>query len=207
MIAKPHAALRRWIGMVFMVSSVPVLIPATVWAAQVTATQEPRAVPPQDRPAAQEGDAYDPSTETTFRGTVARVRTGGPGRLGWLMRVHTLGLGHKGTRDTQLLVNTDTGAVEIHLGPTAFVKEQRVEINEGDRVEVIGSRLTADEPSRVLARQVRKGDSVWTLRDPSGQPLWNSVETQPRRFWTKNRIIVFSVVAAKVVLLATVLRH
>jgi hypothetical protein len=109
--------------------------------------------PPQARPAAQEGDAYDPSTETTFRGTVARVRTGGPGRLGWLMRVHTLGLGHKG----------DSGAVEIHLGPRAFVKEQRVEINEGDRVEVIGSRLTADEPSRVLARQVRKGDSVWTL--------------------------------------------
>jgi hypothetical protein len=111
-----------------MVSSVPVLIPATVWAGQVPATQEPRAVPPQDRPAAQEGAAYDSSTEATFTGTVARIRTGGPGRLGWLMRVHTFGLGHKGTRDTQLLVNTDKGAVEIHLGPTAFVKEQRVEI-------------------------------------------------------------------------------
>lgn len=206
MIARPHASLRRWIGVVFMVSSVSVLLPATLRAAQVPTTQEPRAVPPQDRPAAQEGTAYDASTEATFTGTVERIRTGGPGRLGWLMRVHTLGLGHTGTRDTQLLVNTGTGAVEIHLGPTAFVKEQRVEINEGDRVEVIGSRLTVDEPSRVLARQIRKGDSVWTLREPTGQPLWSSVET-PRRFWTKNKIILISVVAAKAVALATVLRH
>lgn len=59
MIARPHAALRRWIVGVFMVSSVSVLIPVTVWAAQVPATQEPRAVPPQDRPAAHEGAAYD----------------------------------------------------------------------------------------------------------------------------------------------------
>lgn len=164
MIAKRRVALLRWIVVVLMVSPISVLIPATVWAAQVPATQEPRPVPPQDRPSAQEGPAYDPSTEATFTGTVARIRTGGPGRLGWLMRVHTLGLGHGGTRDTQLLVNTDQGTVEIHLGPTTFVKERRVEINKGDRVEVIGSRLTVDEPPRVLAREVRKGDSVWTLR-------------------------------------------
>jgi hypothetical protein len=201
------AALRRWIVVVLMVSSVSVLIPATVRAGQAPATQEPKPVSPQDRPAAQEGPAYDPSAEATFTGTVTRIRSGDPGRLGWLMRVHTLGLGHKGTQETQLFVNTDEGTVEIDLGPTAFVKEQRVEINEGDGVEVIGSRVTIAESSPVLARQVRKGDSVWTLRDPSGQPLWNPVETQPRRFWTKNRIIVFSVVAAKVVLLATVLRH
>jgi hypothetical protein len=155
---------------------------------------------------AQEGPLYDPNTEVTFTGTVADVNTGRPGRLGWLMRVHTLGLGHSGTREMQLLVKTETETVQIHLGPTAFLKGKNVEIKEGDTLEVTGSRVTLGDPGVVLAREIRKGDNVWTLRDVTGQPLWSSVQTEMRGFWTKKKVLL-TVVAVKVALLATVLRH
>ena len=149
---------------------------------------------------------YDPASEATFTGTVANISTGGPGRLGWLMRVHTFGLAHEGTRETQLLVKTDTETVQIHLGPAAFLSEKNVEIKEGDTLSVIGSRVTLGNARVVLAREVRKGDNVWTLRDTTGQPLWSSVATESRGFWSAGKVLL-TVVAVKVALLFTVLRH
>jgi hypothetical protein len=137
---------------------------------------------------------------------VSGVDRGHEGNLGLLIRAHTLGLGHNGGSETLLRIDTAKGNVEIHLGPTAFVHERGVSIREGDGVEVIGSPLTPEQGSIVLARQIRKGDQVWAVRDPTGQPLWASGEA-PSRFWTRNKIIVFSIVAAKVIALATVLRH
>jgi hypothetical protein len=155
---------------------------------------------------AQEGPLYDSKSEATITGTVADVSTGGPGRLGWLMRVHTFGLGHKGTGETQLRVKTDTDTVEIHLGPTAFLKGKSVEIREGDTLEVTGSRVMLDGARVFLAREIRKGEITWTLRDATGQPLWSSVETEARGFWSTKKVLL-TVVAVKVALLLTVLRH
>jgi hypothetical protein len=152
-----------------------------------------------------EGPTYDTKSEATFTGTVTDVRTGGRGRLGWLLSVHTMGL-HKGVQEKQLLLRTDTETVHVHLGPTAFLKARKVEIEKGDTLEVIGSLVTIGESQVVLARDIRKGDNAWALRDATGQPLWGSVPTERRRFWTKKKVLL-TVVVAKVLLLATVLRH
>jgi hypothetical protein len=103
-------------------------------------------------------------------------------------------------------VKTDTETVQIHLGPTAFVSEKNVEIKEGDTLSVIGSRVTLGNARVVLAREIRKGANVWTLRDTTGQPLWNSVATESRGFWSTKKVLL-TVVAVKVALLLTVLRH
>ena len=182
------------------------VLPETAWAAQDDTTL-PQTAAPAERPATQSDAVYDPAREGTFSGTVAEVKSGGPGRLGWLMRVHTLGLGHGGKAETEVVLNTDRGEIWVHLGPTTFVKQQRIEIKKGDRIDVIGSPLAGYEPSPILAREVRKANNAWTLRDPAGQPLWSTPETPQKRFWTKNKVIVIGVVAAKVVLLTTVLRH
>ena len=182
------------------------VLPETAGAAQDDTTR-PQTSAPAQRPATQSDAVYDPAREGTFSGTVAEVKSGGPGRLGWLMRVHTLGLGHGGEAETEVVLNTDRGEMWVHLGPTTFVKQQRIEIEKGDRIEVVGSRVAGDEPLRILAREVRKANNAWTLRDSAGQPLWSTPETPRKRFWTKNKIIVIGVVAAKVVLLTTVLRH
>ena len=148
---------------------------------------------------------YDPATEATFVGIVTDIN-GGPGRLGWLMRAHTFGLGHKGAADKALILKTDTETVRIHLGPTAFLSKQEVDIEDGDSLTVTGSRLIVAGASVVLAREIRKGATVWGLRNSAGEPLWSTPEPETRRFWTTTKVVLV-VVAAKIALLATVLRH
>jgi hypothetical protein len=154
---------------------------------------------------AQRAPAYDTTTEATFKGTVTEVKTHRPG-ASWFARIHTLGLAHTGAQEQQLLLKTDTGTVEIHLGPTEFLTAKKVEIGKHDTLAVRGSRIMLGESPVVLAREVRKGDSTWTLRDSTGRPLWSSSLSEPRGFWTTKRVLV-AIAVVKVVALATVLRH
>jgi hypothetical protein len=187
-----------------MLLSLGVLIPSRVCAQDGAAGQEPGPVE-QQRSGTQEGPAYDAKSEATFKGTVADVK-GGRSALYWFSRIHTLGLGHMRAADKQLLLKTDTETVEIHLGPTAFLTNQKVEISQGDTLEVTGSRVTIGESQIVLAREMRKGADTWMLRDAAGQPLWSSGPTEARGFWTTKKVLL-TIVAIKVVALATVLRH
>jgi hypothetical protein len=205
-ILMPQRVPRSFTVGIVALWSFGVCVPSTVLAQHALANHEAAAVRPQERPDAQEGPLYDPKNEATFTGTAADVNTGGPGRLGWLMRVHTFGLGHKGVQETQLLLKTDTDTVRIHLGPTAFLKGKGVEIREGDTLEVTGSSVTLGDARVVLAREIRKGDNVWTLREATGQPLWSSAQTEARGFWTTKKVLL-TVVVVKVALLFTVLRH
>jgi hypothetical protein len=149
--------------------------------------------------------AYDTTTEAAFTGTVVDVKSG-QSLLSRLVGIHTLGLGHKRVQERQLLVKTDTETVRVHLGPTAFLTDKKVETRKGDTVEVTGSRVTIGDSQVVLAREIRKADRAWTLRDAAGQPLWSAAQTEARGFWTTTKVLL-AVVAVKVALLATVLSH
>jgi hypothetical protein len=204
-VMRPPRRMPRWfIVSVLALGSLGVFDPSTVFAQHGPGRHDPGSARPQEGP--QEGPAYDTKTEATFTGTVTDVKTGGPGRLGWLMRVHTLGLGHKGVQEKQLLLKTDTDTVRIHLGPTAFLTDQKVEIRKGDTLDVTGSRVTIGDSQLVLAREIRKADNIWTLRDAAGQPLWSAAQTEARGFWTTKKVLL-TVVVVKVALLFTVLRH
>lgn len=151
------------------------------------------------------GPPYDAMSQAIFKGTVADVKSGGSA-LYWITQIHTMGQGHRGAKEKQLLLKTDCDTVRIQLAPTTFLDEHNVEIRKGDVLAVIGSRITIGESSVVLAREIRKGNKTWALRDATGQPLWSSVQTEERGFWTTKKVLV-AVVAVKVALLATVLRH
>jgi hypothetical protein len=106
---------------------------------------------------------YDAKTETTLKGTVEELKTvsgmrGGRGRMG--------------VQGTHLMLKTDTETIEVHLGPSAFLTEKKIEIAKGDAVEVLGSRVKMGESDAVIAREIRKGEASWTLRDANGRPLW-----------------------------------
>ena len=106
---------------------------------------------------------YDVKTETTIKGTVQSVETvtgtGGRGR-------HALG-------GTHLVVKAEKETVEIHVGPTAYLTEKGITLAKGDTLEILGSRVTIDNEPVVIARQIKKSDNTWTLRDTSGRPLWS----------------------------------
>lgn len=117
----------------------------------------------QPRGRGQAAPRYDLSTETTVNGTVESVdQVTGPGG----------GRGRRGLGGTHIALRTGAAAIEVHLGPTAFMNEKKVAVAKGDVLEILGSRVTIDDEPVFLAKEVKKGDSVWTLRDAAGLPLW-----------------------------------
>jgi mono/diheme cytochrome c family protein len=104
------------------------------------------------------GRGYNPSTETTVKGTVEEVKQlpmrGGPG-------------------GTHVTLKTDKGVLDVHLGPSAFLAERHFEISKGDQIEVTGSKMSIDGTEALVAREVKKGSQVLTLRNANGIPLWS----------------------------------
>jgi hypothetical protein len=82
------------------------------------------------------------------------------------------GRGRRGLGGTHLTLKTKAETLEVHLGPTAFLSEKKVAIDKGDTLVITGSRVTVDGENVFIAKEVKKGDSTWTLRDASGLPLW-----------------------------------
>jgi hypothetical protein len=106
---------------------------------------------------------YDVNSETTITGTVDSVEniTGSGGR------------GRRGLGGTHLVLKTEKEALNVHLGPTAYLAEQKIVIAKGDALEILGSRVTVDNETFLIAKRIKKGDNTWTLRDASGRPAWS----------------------------------
>ena len=106
---------------------------------------------------------YDVATEATVTGTVESIEqiTGPAG-----------GRGRRGLGGTHITLKTSGETLEVHLGPTALLNDKKVVITKGDTLVIVGSRVTVDDERVFIAKEVKKGDSVWTLRDAAGLPLW-----------------------------------
>jgi hypothetical protein len=103
---------------------------------------------------------YDPASETTVRGPVTQVKNVNPMACG------------QGMGGTHVLVNTGNDVVEVHLGPAAFLAQRHIEVAVGDIAEVVGSKVRFTNAEAVVAREIRIGETTWTLRDTAGRPLW-----------------------------------
>ena len=120
------------------------------------AAQSPQATPQGSR-------MYDVTTETTIVGTVESVQnvTGSGGR------------GRGGMGGTHLVVKTEKDAVAVHVGPTAYLAEKGITLAKGDKLEILGSKVTVDNETFLIARQIKKANNTWSLRDASGRPAWS----------------------------------
>lgn len=114
---------------------------------------------------------YDVNTEVRVTGAVVHVNT----------VVHGAGSARMAAQEGTLILKTDAGTFDVQLAPPAFLAEKKVKIKKGDTVEVIGSRVTIGDSQLVLARQIRKGKTSWTLRDADGAPVWASTAHGQRR--------------------------
>jgi hypothetical protein len=105
---------------------------------------------------------YDTKTEATVRGTISAVET-----------VTLAGdSGRRSLSGTHLTLKSGSETIQIHLGPSAYLADQKINLEEGDVVEIRGSRVTINDEQVLLAREVKKGNGTWRLRDASGRPLW-----------------------------------
>jgi hypothetical protein len=106
---------------------------------------------------------YDPATEITIKGTVEEVKE---------QSCPTCGRNQTGTH---LIVRSDAGTFDAHLGPTSFLAKNKFSFAKGDQVEIIGSKVKMDGADALLAREVKKGGKTLTLRNAQGVPAWSGV--------------------------------
>jgi hypothetical protein len=99
---------------------------------------------------------YDRANEVTVQGTVVEVRD-----LGRAVA----------PRGTYLMLRTQVGILRVHLGPRASLGKARPTLVAGEAVEVVGSLAPTNQQQILLARQVRKGDTVLTFRNERGFPV------------------------------------
>ena len=100
---------------------------------------------------------YNPATEFTVRGTVQEVNQVNRGQ-GW--------------GGTHVTLQTERGKLDVHLGPSNFLKEKKFTISKGDQVEVTGSKFQYQGHDALIAREITIGDQKLTLRDAEGIPAW-----------------------------------
>lgn len=124
-----------------------------------TLAQGPRWRGPQGwGPGGAYGRLYDPAKIEKLTGQVLEVRRVTP------MRGMSYGV--------EIVVQTATDKVAVHLGPAWFVENQEIRIARGDAVEVEGARVAIAGKAVLLAASVRKGDGLLQLRDAAGIPVW-----------------------------------
>jgi len=112
------------------------------------------------------GGNYNPATETTVTGTIDSVND-----------VPSSGRGGGGLH---LVLALPAGPLEVHVGPASFVSSKNVAFTKGDALTIVGSKVTMAGQEVVIAREIKKGDQVLTLRDAKGLPLWSG-RGSPRR--------------------------
>lgn len=100
---------------------------------------------------------YDPSTEATVKGKVTQVQQV-PGRRGW--------------NGTHLVLETEAGILNVHVGPSSYISRQGFSFRPGDEVEVLGSKVKLGNSEAVIAREIKKEDKTLLLRDAQGIPQW-----------------------------------
>lgn len=106
-------------------------------------------------PRARGARLYDTKTVTTVTGQVTAVEQ--TGRRG---------------RGVHLQVQTASGLLPVHLGPSWFLEEQKLALAAGDQVEITGSQVTFDGKPTLIAQVVKKGEQALALRDMQGVPVW-----------------------------------
>jgi len=72
-----------------------------------------------------------------------------------------------------VVVKTDKETISVHLGPEWYIKNQDMNINPKDKIEVKGSRISFDNKPAIIAAEVKKSDEILTLRNESGFPAWS----------------------------------
>lgn len=101
---------------------------------------------------------YNPKTVTTVKGVVELVEQMAPA-TGMSYGIH-------------LDLKTASGTLSVHLGPAWFIERQDIKIEEGDTIQVKGSKIKYEGVPTIIAAELKKGNRVLKLRDKNGFPVW-----------------------------------
>lgn len=101
---------------------------------------------------------YTPTSEQTMRG--------------WVVETKDFHCPVSGTMGSHITVKNETSTIEVHLAPTSFMKQYDVNIRKGDNVTVVGSKISFEGKTALIAKSVAVGQETYSFRDSAGKPLW-----------------------------------
>jgi hypothetical protein len=113
---------------------------------------------------AQEKDSaspkYDVAQEKTVEGTIVQA-------------VNDYKCPVSGTIGSHITIKTSSGStLEIHLAPTAFLKDDDMVLQMGDNVKIVGVKFVYEDRPAMLAKTLTVGQATFYFRDEKGRPLW-----------------------------------
>jgi hypothetical protein len=77
-------------------------------------------------------------------------------------------------RGTHVLLKSDRGTMLVHVAISRFLREQQFAIRPGERLQVTGAKIRYQGKEGMIAREVIRGDEVFTVRDTAGKPFWSN---------------------------------
>jgi len=107
------------------------------------------------------GREFNPETVQTFTAEVLRVDSFVP-MTGMIEGV-------------ELIVDLEGNRTEVHLGPSWYLQYQDFEVEQGDQLEITGSRIELGGLPIVIATKIESPESTLNLRNELGYPLWSAI--------------------------------
>ena len=129
----------------FMALSVPALLPVT------SAAQTPQAQP-RSTQASAHAAAYETTKEVIVVGTVVSYSENGTSR----------------PNGAHVVVQTPTGKVDVHLGPSSYLRANNFTLAAGDAVRFVGAMSSTETGAVLLARIAQKGSQALAIRSTQG---------------------------------------
>ena len=77
-----------------------------------------------------------------------------------------------GTVGSHIMLKRGGDVIEVHLAPTAFLKQYEIVINKGDEVALEAAPILFEGKPALLAKTVAVGGATYAFRDAKGRPLW-----------------------------------
>ena len=106
------------------------------------------------------------------QGSYTYARTSEQTLRGWVVETRDFRCPVSGAMGSHITVKNETASIEVHLAPATFMKQYEINIRKGDNVTVVGSRITFEGKSALIAKSVVIGRETYNFRDESGRPLW-----------------------------------
>ena len=77
-------------------------------------------------------------------------------------------------RGTHVVLKTDRGDILVHVAISRFLREHKFAIQPGQRLQVTGAKIRFQGKEGMIAREIVRGDEIFTMRDTAGKPLWSN---------------------------------
>jgi DNA/RNA endonuclease YhcR with UshA esterase domain len=134
-------------------------ITGIIWAALLMLLMGAAVVSQEKNPPAQQPKyAYDQGTQQTVEGIVTDTQD--------------YSCPVSGTVGSHITLKGDVSTIEVHLAPASFMKQYEITVHKGDRVTVVGSKITFEGKPALIAKTIVLGRDTYNFRDSKGRPLW-----------------------------------